>query len=139
MKDPRGEAKRWLEQAEHDFLVCQWMLKGSYYSDACFLAQQCSEKALKAYLYSTGERVIYGHSVADLAERCSSFQKEFETIAEDANLLDRFYIQTRYPNALPGSIPYKVFTVRDGESAVSSAERILSLVRREISQGGRTE
>jgi hypothetical protein len=40
MKDPKKEANRWLEQAEHDFLVCEWMLKGEYYSHARFRARR---------------------------------------------------------------------------------------------------
>ncbi len=132
MKNPEREADRWLEQAEHDFLVCQWMLKGDYHSDACFLAQQCAEKAVKAYLYFKGERVVYGHSVAELAESCSSLDEEFKSIADDATLLDRFYIQARYPNALPGSIPYRTFSVDDSEKALSAAQKVLALVREKV-------
>ena len=131
MKNPEKEAFRWLEQADHDFLVCQWNLEGGV-SDTCFVAQQCAEKALKAFLYFTGERIVHGHSVVDLAERCASFDGEFAGMSTEAILLDRFYIACRYPNALPGSVPYKVFVVEDGENAIAACGRILSAVEKRL-------
>jgi HEPN domain-containing protein len=70
--------------------------------------------------------------VADLAERCSSFDSEFTQMISEGNYLDRFYIQSRYPNAMPGSVPYKMFSSRDGEHAVSSARKVLSFVKKKI-------
>lgn len=133
MKDPRREANRWLEQADHDLRVCQWMLKGNYYSDACFHAQQCAEKALKAFLYFKGLREIRGHSVADPINRCLLLDKDFNVIAADASDLDFYYVQTRYPNALPGSVPYKMFGSDHGNKAVSIAGTVLSFVRKKVS------
>ncbi len=133
MKDPRREADRWLEQAEHDLSACEYMIKGSFYSNACFLAQQSAEKAVKAYLYFKGQRTVYNHSVVELVERSASFDKEFDNLINEASFLDRFYIQARYPDALPGSVPYKTFIDDDGKKALSACEKILKLVKGKIS------
>ncbi len=43
---------------------------------------------------------------------------------EDAKLLDKFYIPTRYPNGLPEGIPHDYFTRKEAEEAVEAASRI---------------
>lgn len=46
------EAQRWLQQARHDLDVARWNATGRFWSDTCFMAQQASEKALKAFCYA---------------------------------------------------------------------------------------
>jgi HEPN domain-containing protein len=103
MKNPDAESRRWLEQAQYDLKTSQWNAKGELFAPACFWAQQAAEKAAKAYLYSRGERLVTGHSVAELLERCKAHDEEFDSLITVGAFLDRFYIPTRYPNSL-GSI-----------------------------------
>ncbi len=42
--------------------------------------------------------------------------------------LDRFYIPTRYPDALPGSLPEGMPNNQDAAGALATARRILDLV-----------
>ena len=67
MKNPYPESKRWFEQAKYDLKTSQWNVKGNLFAPACFWAQQSAEKAVKAFLYSKGERFVIGHSVSELA------------------------------------------------------------------------
>jgi HEPN domain-containing protein len=46
------EATRWLETAIEDLEAAQVLLEREKFSHACFLAQQCGEKSLKALWYS---------------------------------------------------------------------------------------
>ncbi|MGA9347557.1 MAG: HEPN domain-containing protein [Anaerolineae bacterium] len=39
MKDPKGEAERWLKQAEYDLRAAEHNADGAFYSIACFNAQ----------------------------------------------------------------------------------------------------
>ena len=132
MKNAESESKRWLEQAKYDLITSQWNLKGNLYSPACFWAQQAAEKAAKAYLYSQGERVVLGHSVAELLERCRVRDPHFKPLISVGAYLDRFYIPTRYPNGLPGGIPAHAYRKKDAVEAVRLAKKILDFVTAKV-------
>ena len=113
MKNPEAESRRWIEQARYDLKACEWNAEGKLFAPACFWAQQSAEKAAKAYLYSKGERFVVGHSVAELLDRCQSYDASFEPLVLVGAFLDRFYIPTRYPNGLPGGIPAHAYSEKD--------------------------
>lgn len=62
MKPGREAGLRWLLQAEHDLVVAHDHQERGNYSDACFMAEQSSQKALKAFLTAEGHRSIPVHS-----------------------------------------------------------------------------
>jgi HEPN domain-containing protein len=45
-------SSQWLKKAAEDLVVARLVLPEDHTAHACFLAQQCIEKALKAYLLS---------------------------------------------------------------------------------------
>ena len=134
MKNPKADSLRWLEQAKHDLEVAEKNLELlGFYSDVCFMAEQASQKGLKAYLYFKGERYIAIHSVRELAVLCSKYDKGFEKFIEYGMLLDRYYILTRYPDALaPPAVPYKSYTEKEATEAVNSARDIIRFVESSI-------
>ena len=77
MKPGRDAAQRWLRQAEHDWRIARGHHERADYSDACFMAEQAAQKALKAFLMWQGQRSVPLHSVAQLAERCTQFDPDF--------------------------------------------------------------
>ena len=91
---------------------------------ACFLAQQASEKALKAFLYAKGEERVFGHSVAELLKRAMEHDGSFED-CKSASVLDKYYIPTRYPNGLPGGVPYEAFDEVDAKRAIELAKSVI--------------
>ena len=96
------EELRWQRQAEKDLESAKDSLAAAHH----FQAQQASEKALKAILYSKGLRVVLTHSIRDLILHCSEYDGSFKGLLSEAKLLDGFYISTRYPSGLVGeSIP----------------------------------
>jgi HEPN domain-containing protein len=58
MKPTPETAIRWLRQAEHDLTIAQNHRKQGDYSDACFMAEQASQKTLKAFLMAKGQRSV---------------------------------------------------------------------------------
>jgi HEPN domain-containing protein len=134
MKDPKGEAERWLKQAAYDLQAAEHNANGEYYSVACFNAQQAAEKSLKAFLFAQGERVVLGHSVGELCHRCGEYEENFAGLAGLANKLDRFYIPTRYPNALPGGVPAEVYDEEDATGAIALASKVLAMVRKGLEE-----
>jgi HEPN domain-containing protein len=135
MRNQIGETQRWFRQAEHDLMVAQKNLEEEFFSDACFMAEQASQKGLKAYLFFTGERFVPSHSVTKLALDCAKKDKGFAAIVDYGRILDKYYIPTRYPDALAGpSAPFEVYTQREAEEALRYARKILNLVKKKISK-----
>lgn len=129
MRDPQGEGLRWLRQAEADLEAAR-LLRERLAALACFHAQQAAEKALKAVLYAAGERVVLGHSLSALGEAVSQQSPGYEPLREAVAKLDRFYIPTRYPNALPqGADPASAFDPADAQAAIDSAQKALDHAR----------
>jgi HEPN domain-containing protein len=136
MKDPVAEAQRWLAQSRYDVLVARYDADGGFWSAACFAAQQAAEKACKALLYSSGKRIVLGHSVAELLKECAAVSATLGGLAEDGIALDRFYIPTRYPNGLPGGVPAESFVESDAKQAIAAAERVIDAVSRKVEGRG---
>ena len=59
-RSPLEEGRRWLEQAQEDLRWAEDLSRRGGYHIACFLAQQVGEKALKAFLYASGEEIGSG-------------------------------------------------------------------------------
>jgi HEPN domain-containing protein len=121
--------RRWLEQAENDLRWAHHLLDAGAYHLACFLAQQVAEKALKALLYWHGEELVLGHSVRDLCERAAKAYPTLRDRCARWGALDGFYVPTRYPDALPGSIPSHVYDRQTADEAVTTADDVVSTVR----------
>jgi HEPN domain-containing protein len=133
MKLTREAGLRWLRQAEHDLEIAQSHQKKRDYSDACFMAEQSSQKALKGFLIARGQRSILIHSVARLAEACSQLDKDFSSHIAPARILDQYYIPTRYPDVLaPPAVPFESYTQDQGSKAVRIARAIVALVRKKL-------
>jgi HEPN domain-containing protein len=128
-----AEGRRWFLQAERDLDDAEFNLSGGRYNVACFLAQQSAEKALKAYLFSKGAEEVWGHSVAELCKDAQTFDPAFSQLDPKASPLDKYYIPTRYPNALPGGIPSKAFDENDAKSAIRLTKEVIDFVK---SRGG---
>jgi HEPN domain-containing protein len=128
-----AEGRRWFLQAERDLDDAEFNLSGGRYNVACFLAQQSAEKALRAYLFSKGAEEVWGHSVAELCKNAQTFDPEFNQLELKAGSLDKYYIPTRYPNALPGGIPSKAFDENDAKNAIRLTKEVIDFVK---SRGG---
>lgn len=47
-------------------------------------------------------------------------------------ILDRFYITTRYPDALPGILPEGLPSEENAREAFNTAEEVLEIARKEL-------
>ena len=127
-RDSLSEAQRWLSQAKEDLRWADHLAKAGANHLACFLAQQVTEKALKAFLYAQGEEIVIGQSVTRLCRAAAGFETKFEKKANTWSLLDSYYIPTRYPNGLPDGIPAEVFTQTAAQDAVAMAREAVEFV-----------
>jgi HEPN domain-containing protein len=127
------EALRWLKTAEEDLGAARGLLTIKKYSHACFIAQQCAEKAMKALWYALGDDP-WGHSIRKLIEEIPDKASRQRLMAnlEAGNILDRYYIPTRYPNGLPDLTPGEVYLKKDADLCIRHARSILTAVKSQI-------
>ena len=122
----RYQAERWLKTAQEDLEAARLLFEGHKYAQCCFLAQQSAEKAVKALWYLL-DAEPWGHSVQRLLEEFPQPEliADLESWVEQAALLDKFYIPTRYPNGLPDLTPGQVYRSRDAEEGLTAAGALL--------------
>ena len=124
-------ALKWFIQAKADLKAAKDSLTNENYEWACFQAQQCGEKALKAYLYEKGYTSIITHSLKELITECKKLEPSFSELAGEARNLDMFYIPTRYPNGLAGDLaPTDFYEKEDAITCINSTELILKKARK---------
>jgi HEPN domain-containing protein len=126
-------AERWLSFAREDLRAAEILLREDIFSLACFHAQQAVEKALKAALSSRDPEgsLPRTHSISELADRLGAERARFP---EGLDTLDAFYIPTRYPDALPGTLPSGLPGTTEAQETVEIAREVLATVGRLISQ-----
>jgi HEPN domain-containing protein len=118
-------SERWLYFAGEDLKMADLALEAEIYNQVCFHSQQCAEKAIKGLLLFQGKTPPRTHLLGDLL---TILAPNPFTISLDVQLLDRFYIPTRYPDALPGSLPEGLTTHQDAMEALSVARQVLETV-----------
>ena len=132
MPDYKSEATRWLRQAEQDLNDASYNKDGARFNISCFLCQQASEKAIKAFLYLKEAEDVWGHSLIDLCEDAKIFDMFFDTIKSEARQLDKYYELTRYPEFLPGGICSEAFDVNDADRAYELSGFVVGFVKERI-------
>ncbi len=132
-EDLKSLSKKWLKQAEYDLGDAKKAMSWGSFTLSCFLSQQAAEKALNAFLYFSGVEEVWGHSVGTLCKEAINFDSSFETLLAQARALDKYYLPTRYPYALPeDAVPSEVYQKEDAKLAHDKAEKILSFVKEKI-------
>ena len=99
INDPRA----WVEKAEEDFILAQSALrrKRPLVTGACFHAQQCAEKYMKALLVSKRAGFPMTHDLLLLSNLCSNEGIFLEIDPKLLNALTDFAVRTRYPGEEP--------------------------------------
>lgn len=115
----------WITKAENDLKSAKKLIEGTdpIYDTSIYHAQQCAEKALKAYLSYKDQPIQKTHDVQFLVELCIELDEIFESIMEDAILLNPYSTLFRYPDIILE--PEK----EDVIDAIEKAENILHFVK----------
>ena len=123
--------KEWLAFAADDLGFSKIGLREEYFAKACFHAHQAIEKTLKACLVYKGKDVPRIHHLIELLKLCGvSWLKEFEV---ELKIVDTFYIPTRYPEGIPGSLPDRLPGKKEAKEAIDLADRMYALIQDKIS------
>jgi HEPN domain-containing protein len=118
----RQRAGLWLRQANDDLRAARILQGAAQAAQACFLAQQTGEKALKALL-AAEDRDLRSHSLGALLRELG--EEPAQRWQRQARVLDKLYAPTRYPDALGDELPSEVFGPEDAELALEAASALL--------------
>jgi HEPN domain-containing protein len=90
----------WIEKAEGDFTSAQREFRAKKfpnYDAACFHAQQCAEKYLKARLQEAGIPFGKTHDLAVLLDSLLQVEPLWDSFRPQLRILTAFAIEFRYP------------------------------------------
>lgn len=92
----------WLEFSQDDLKAAHLLLETEGLPNmAAFHCQQCIEKALKAYILYTTHGHVDGHNLTWLCRQAVRSDPRFQEWLDESAVLNRFYIETRYPSDMP--------------------------------------
>lgn len=125
-------SRPWLDIATEDLVVARLVASEEHFAHACFLAQQCIEKSLKAYLVAQTGNYPRVHKLVDLLGQCRLLAPDFAQFVTACTSVDQYYIPTRYPEGLPGGLPSGPPSRRQAEAAIAWAQEILDYVNAQL-------
>lgn len=123
----------WMYEAERDLEHAKNDSNCGFYNWACFSAQQAAEKALKAVFQKMGAEA-WGHSVVGLLNELATRVEIAPGLLEACQELDKAYIPTRYPNALPSGSPSQLYNRGEAERLTAYGEKIIQFCKGLLSQ-----
>lgn len=115
--------RQWTEKAEHDLRNAEHTLTletDCPFDTACFHAQQCAEKYLKAVLVFRGTHPPKTHDLTELLPLAQGGGVEVDSHA--AELLMPYAVESRYPSPEP-------YARAEAEEAIKAARRVRDAVR----------
>lgn len=126
--DRHVAAGQWRLAAAEDLRVAK-LLEHESPSTAAFHAQQAAEKGLKAAAIVVSDDLPRTHVLNDLADE---LEREgcaiTAALRHDLRVLERLYAPTRYPDALGGIDPNRVFVAADATDAIARSTAVLEFV-----------
>lgn len=103
-----GDSKRyydWLFHAYQDLLAARMLIEDRrLFNPTVFHCQQAIEKSLKAFLLYKHRKLFDGHNLTWLCKQAALTDQSFTKWIGKSTLLNRFYIETRYPADIPEEI-----------------------------------
>ena len=128
-----GSPEDWLRHARSDLALAQQrQVPEVLLAALCFHAQQAVEKALKGFLDARLGTHPKSHSLEQMLLYDARIHTELWKWRTPCRNLDRFYIPTRYADALPGLLPAGEPTETDAQDALNDAKAIVTEIREKI-------
>jgi HEPN domain-containing protein len=128
MSDP-NDPLSWVERAEEDYAVARSALrrKPTFAYTACFHAQQCAEKYLKALLVAGRHPFPKVHDLLVLNDECARSGIFVDVSEDQLSSLSHYAVRVRYPGDEP--------TRDETRRAVEIAKSVRRFVRKWLGLG----
>jgi HEPN domain-containing protein len=119
--------REWVAKADGDYATARRELRARTqpnYDAACFHAQQCAEKYLKALLLENGFAVARSHNLEALARPLLPAYPRLKDVSAGLRTLTAFAVETRYPG--------KSANRQIAREAVDASTRVRVLIRKSL-------
>ncbi|MDP3697149.1 MAG: HEPN domain-containing protein [Candidatus Taylorbacteria bacterium] len=94
--------KEWFKKAEEDEEAGTKLLENNGpFGSACFHFQQMAEKLLKGFLVYYDKEPPRTHDLVELETIIKDIEPNIENYKKEIDLLNSYYIETRYPGDFP--------------------------------------
>ena len=112
--------REWMKYSQNDLISAKHLFDDLYPKQteiACYLSQQCAEKALKGYILFRDIEPPKTHNLIEICQICTNHDTTFSEIMDACADLTPYGVAVRYPNEL---------SVDDGiaKSAIEKAQII---------------
>ncbi len=117
----------WIAKAESDYTMAGLAMSGGEVpvrDGACFHAQQCAEKYLKALLTEQQREFPRTHVLSTLLDLCLPLDLTFETLRSDLTSLEGYAVTARYPGVR--------LTDEMAEQAMTAMQRVRTFIRSKL-------
>ncbi len=124
MNDDKNEPPEWIAKAEGDCAMTISAIRRTspITFAACFHAQQCAEKYMKAMLVALKQRFPKAHDLVALNKQCEE-SGILITVSEDGlQRLSYHAVETRYPGQVP--------SIEDAREALETAKAVRRFARK---------
>jgi len=93
----------WIKYSQNDLISAKHLYQDLYPKQieiACYLSQQCAEKALKGYILYRDTEPPKTHNLIELCQICINYDNAFSEILDVCADLTPYGVAIRYPNGL---------------------------------------
>ena len=127
-RPPPESPQAWLQRAHSDLALGRAALNtpGVFLEDACFHAQQCAEKALKALLIRRGIAFPRMHVLETLLDLLKAAGVDLPPDVDEAFVLTQYAVETRYPGE------WEPITDEETRFALAKAKQVLAWVEAQV-------
>ena len=126
-----GRSQAWIRQAHSDLEAARCTAAQGFHAQACYLAGQAAEKALKALLVAAGVTPPYSHSLERLVELLQQEGFSLDALQElHLKPLTRMNSETRYPQG--DEAPADLYDQRDSDLALTTAQAVVQIAATEL-------
>lgn len=123
-----SEFRRWRANADAALVGARAQQDAGVHQWACFNCEQAAQLAIKGLLHGAG-LAPWGHDLLELGTKAREAGFEVPPAVEEAlRRLERFYIQTRYPDAYAAGELGPRYREAESAAAVTDAEAVLGWV-----------
>lgn len=123
-----NDVKDWWAKTLDDLRWAENNLEGEFYTQVCFICQQVVEKALKTFLLSQNVVVEKIHKLTLLLKQAFEKDNSFIEWREKVKILDRYYLETRYPTFSPKGD----YSEKEAQEALEITKEIVEFVEKKI-------
>jgi len=115
-----GSPEEWLRRSQTSLALARVQGEGVLLEDLCYQAQQAAEKAMKAIYIARGKEFLLTHDLDRLAMGLELIGIEITEPVEQATILTRYAMDTRYPGG------FEPVSAAEHQEAIHLAETVIA-------------